>query len=174
MNQVAWAMPALAEEVLMSRAPLIAPERWDRGPVLDHDEVMRRLPHREQALLIDRVTHVDRERDEVVAVHDLGRHHAVFAGHFPGHPVFPAVLQAEAIAQAGAMSQGVEPGEVWLMSHILGARFFRAVGPEAGIRLLARVISDGWFDVVVGQCWQEGQLCSAAAIAGLRSTQKGS
>ena len=51
--------------------------------------------------MIDRV--VELSDDKVVALKNVSANEPYFAGHFPGHPIMPGVLQVEAMAQAGAV-----------------------------------------------------------------------
>ncbi len=64
-------------------------------------EILSILPHRFPFLLIDRVLHVD--ADKIVAIKNVSWNEPFFAGHFPGMPVMPGVLQIEAMAQAGGI-----------------------------------------------------------------------
>jgi branched-subunit amino acid transport protein AzlD len=55
-------------------------------------------------------------------------------------------------------------GEVSL-TRILGARLMRAVRPPAVVEIVARVMEDGLFRIVVGQCLVDGHVCSVAALS---------
>jgi len=70
-------------------------------------EIMRRLPHRHPFVLVDRVRDlqpgVSATGCKSITVSD-----PVFAGHFPGEPIYPGVLVIEASAQVcGLILPGV-------------------------------------------------------------------
>lgn len=71
------------------------------GAVLDVDAVMGLLPHRYPFLMVDRVTLIEGNR--IVGMKNVSINEPVFQGHFPGHPIFPGVLQLEAIAQVAGI-----------------------------------------------------------------------
>jgi 3-hydroxyacyl-[acyl-carrier-protein] dehydratase len=52
------------------------------------------------------------------------------------------------------------------LTHILGARLGRPVRPPADVEIVARVMEDGLFRIVVGQCLVAGEICSVAALSG--------
>ena len=57
---------------------------------------------------------------------------AFLAGHFPGNPIFPGVLQLEALAQAGAIGVLADErftGQLPLFGGVEDARFRRVVRP---------------------------------------------
>jgi UDP-3-O-[3-hydroxymyristoyl] N-acetylglucosamine deacetylase / 3-hydroxyacyl-[acyl-carrier-protein] dehydratase len=65
---------------------------------LDIREVMKMLPHRYPFLLIDRVIEMEGYQ-RAVAIKNVSINEPFFAGHFPEVPLFPGVLQLEAMAQ---------------------------------------------------------------------------
>lgn len=71
------------------------------GRVLDVDAVMGLLPHRYPFLMVDRITRIEGNR--IVGLKNVSINEPVFQGHFPGHPIFPGVLQLEAIAQVAGI-----------------------------------------------------------------------
>src|SRR5690606_2648938 len=76
------------------------------GP-LDVTEVMRILPHRYPFLLVDRV--LEMRPGYIVGQKCVSVNEPFFQGHFPSKPVMPGVLQIEAIAQVGAVLEGLYP-----------------------------------------------------------------
>jgi beta-hydroxyacyl-ACP dehydratase FabZ len=53
-------------------------------------------------LLVDRILLLE-ERRRVVGLKNVTINEPFFVGHFPGHPIMPAVLTLEAMAQAGGI-----------------------------------------------------------------------
>src|SRR5256885_1484169 len=105
---------------------------------LDVTAIERVIPHRFPFLMIDRV--VELSGDLVVALKNVSANEPYFAGHFPGHPIMPGVLQVEAMAQAGAvlaLNQMAEPGQsplVFFMG-IDKVKFRKPVVPRDQLRL---------------------------------------
>jgi beta-hydroxyacyl-ACP dehydratase FabZ len=105
---------------------------------LDVPAIERVIPHRFPFLLIDRV--VELSDDKIVAIKNVSANEPYFAGHFPGHPIMPGVLQVEAMAQAGAvMAMNIlsDPGEhplVFFMG-IDKVKFRKPVVPGDQLRL---------------------------------------
>jgi 3-hydroxyacyl-[acyl-carrier-protein] dehydratase len=152
----------------LSRRPLISAAERRNGPTLDRTAIERLLPHRDPFLLIDRVEHFDLEAATIVCSYDLDRAASIVAGHFPGRPIWPGVLQVEAIGQAGlCLARLLGTRTDFLLTHILGAEFVRPVIPSGQVEIMARVVSDGLFQIVDGQCVQDGQICCAAAVRGI-------
>ena len=70
-------------------------------PIMDVNEVMAMLPHRYPFLLVDKIIEIS--DTHVVGVKNVTINEAFFQGHFPSNPVFPGVLQIEALAQTGGI-----------------------------------------------------------------------
>jgi len=70
-------------------------------PLIDINEVKRRLPHRYPFLMVDKVIHLDDK--SVVGIKNVTVNEPFFVGHFPDEPVMPGVLQIEAAAQVGGI-----------------------------------------------------------------------
>lgn len=136
----------------------------------DREAIMRLLPHRDPMLLVDRITHIDRDAGAIVARYDLSRASDIFAGHFPAMPMYPGIFHVEAVGQAGMLYKllaDAEPIDRVAMTQLLGGRFMRPVHPGGELEIVAVPIDDGLFLTVVGQLLQDGELCSTVALRGL-------
>jgi len=111
-------------------------------PHRDSESFVALLPHRPPFRFVDAV-------DELVTATSIAARYRVtgeeafLAGHFPGNPVFPGVLQLEALAQAGAiavLSDERYAGKLPLFGGVEKARFRRIVRP--GDELVLTVVLD--------------------------------
>jgi len=75
-------------------------------PPFEREELLMMLPHRPPFLFVDRVTSLDPHK-AIVAERLLRGEESYFAGHFPGRPIMPGVLIAEALAQASGLLLGL-------------------------------------------------------------------
>jgi len=73
----------------------------EKTPVYDINDIEKMLPHRYPFLLVDKVMGIDDE--SIIGVKNVTMNEPMFQGHFPGNPVFPGVLQIEAMAQCGGI-----------------------------------------------------------------------
>ncbi|MFN6015008.1 MAG: bifunctional UDP-3-O-[3-hydroxymyristoyl] N-acetylglucosamine deacetylase/3-hydroxyacyl-ACP dehydratase [Flavobacteriales bacterium] len=81
-----------------------------KDPLYNINDIERMLPHRFPFLMVDKIMEIREE--SIVGVKNITMNEPIFTGHFPGNPVFPGVLQIEAMAQVGgifALSKVDEP-----------------------------------------------------------------
>ncbi len=107
------------------------PEEWDITAIMDI------MPHRYPFLLVDRITRIE-EGHSIEGLKNVTINEPFFQGHFPGHPIMPAVLIIEAMAQVGGLLllNSVEDPNNKLMYFmgVDGARFRRPVTPGDQLR----------------------------------------
>ncbi len=80
-------------------------------PVMDTMTIQNLIPHRYPFLLVDKIVEIG--ENHIVGVKNISFDQSYFQGHFPNNPVFPGVLQVEALAQTGGvfvLSQKEDPG----------------------------------------------------------------
>lgn len=110
--------------------------------MLDASDIRERLPHRGDMLLLERVTAWEKDVS-IVAEMEVSPDAFWVEGHFPGNPVMPGVLIAEAIAQAAALLviMGAEElgGQEMYLVGLDRYRIRRPVVPGETLRLSVRL-----------------------------------
>lgn len=134
------------------------------------------LPHRGAMLLIDRIVGADPAMRRLAAHRRVSPDDAVFAGHFPKDPVYPGVLQIEAMGQAALCLSRPEQWTVAKDEHrpqktgvrlvrIIHGQFIAPVLPGDELLLLAEIIADdGMLITAIGQASSAGRIVSTAAF----------
>ena len=108
---------------------------------LDIRRLLDTVPHRYPFVMIDRVVEFVGE-DELVAIKNVTINEPYFAGHYPGNPVMPGVLQLEAMAQAAGvllLRRGSMEGKVALFMSADKVKFRKAVRPGDQIVINAKL-----------------------------------
>jgi 3-hydroxyacyl-[acyl-carrier-protein] dehydratase len=99
------------------------------------------LPHRQPFIFIDEVLELT-PGTSAVCSKTFSVEEPFFRGHFPGDPIVPGVILAEALAQASGIAAGrKENRRSFRLSAIRQMKFLRAVHP--GDRIVLRVEKRG-------------------------------
>jgi UDP-3-O-[3-hydroxymyristoyl] N-acetylglucosamine deacetylase/3-hydroxyacyl-[acyl-carrier-protein] dehydratase len=116
---------------------------FNQEPLMDVTKIKKLLPHRFPMLLVDQV--LEMTDNHVVGVKAITYNEPIFQGHFPNQPLFPGVLQIEALAQVGGvliLSQVPDP-ENWstYFVKIDNVKFKNMVRPGDTLILKMELIS---------------------------------
>ncbi len=138
------------------------PEEWDTTAIMDL------MPHRYPFLLVDRISNIEEGRS-IEGLKNVTINEPFFQGHFPGHPVMPAVLILEAMAQVGGMlmlNSVDDPGnKLMYFMGIDGAKFRRPVVPGDQLRFKLTLLSVKRRTMKMrGEAFVDGQLVAEAEL----------
>ena len=138
------------------------PDEWDITAILDI------MPHRYPMLLVDRITALE-EGHSIEGLKNVTINEPFFQGHFPGHPIMPAVLILEAMAQVGGLlllhSVDDPNDKLMYFMGIDGAKFRRPVTPGDQLRLRVTLVKlKNRTSKMRGEAYVDGQLVAEADL----------
>lgn len=119
------------KELIKSKKKAAVKFDLDKAPIYNINDITKMLPHRFPFLMVDKIMEMDNQG--IVGVKNVTMNEPFFQGHFPDNPVFPGVMQIEAMAQVGgifALSQ-VDTPELYstYFMKIDGVKFKQKVLP---------------------------------------------
>ena len=136
------------------------------GISLDIGEVMKLLPHRPPFLMVDKVLRI--EGNKITALKQVTIGEPYFAGHFPGHPIMPGVLQLEAIAQVAGilmMRQAENAGKLAYFMSAEDVKWRKPVRPGDSLIIEVELTkSRGKIGRARGTCLVDGDVVSEAVV----------
>jgi UDP-3-O-[3-hydroxymyristoyl] N-acetylglucosamine deacetylase/3-hydroxyacyl-[acyl-carrier-protein] dehydratase len=127
------------------------------------------MPHRYPFLLVDRIVELE-DKKRVVGIKNVTMNEPFFVGHFPGHPIMPAVLIIEAMAQTGGvlLLNTVDDPKKYLVyfTRVDKAKFRRPVLPGDQLRFELELTSlRRGMCTMEGKAYVDGQLTAQAVLS---------
>ncbi|MBC8366404.1 bifunctional UDP-3-O-[3-hydroxymyristoyl] N-acetylglucosamine deacetylase/3-hydroxyacyl-ACP dehydratase [bacterium] len=131
-------------------------------------DVMKIMPHRYPFLLVDRLIEME-DGKYAVGIKNVTINEPFFQGHFPGHPIFPAVLILEAMAQTGGMlllsTVDEHEGKLVYFTKIDQARFRKPVLPGDQVRFEMTMLRLSRLGCKMrGEAYVDGELVAEAEL----------
>ena len=141
----------------------------EANAVLDIGGILKRLPHRYPFVMVDRVLSV--EENGLVAIKNVTINEPCFTGHFPENPVFPGVLQIEAMAQAAGLMMSLKLGHTEVHSKVYfmsvdKVKFRSIVQPGDQLRIEVKLLKmkNNRVGYAEGKCFVKEKVASSAEL----------
>jgi UDP-3-O-[3-hydroxymyristoyl] N-acetylglucosamine deacetylase/3-hydroxyacyl-[acyl-carrier-protein] dehydratase len=91
----------IKDEAMRKKKNIYEPYNLNKTPLYDVNQIQKILPHRQPFLFVDKIMEISEEG--IIGIKNVSMNEEFFKGHFPEAPVFPGVLQIEAMAQVGGI-----------------------------------------------------------------------
>lgn len=156
--------------------------------LLDKNQVMKFLPHRDPFLFIDTVKEIILPEElrgqkgpftpsqliggEAICTFKVDDYVKVLEGHFPGNPILPGVVQVEMMAQAATflcihtLTKPIEESNINVaLISVDSARFRKPVVPPMELEIHAKLTKvRGPFQAYDGEIYSNGELISQCSV----------
>ncbi len=150
---------------------------------LGRQEIESLIPHRDDMLLLDQITALDLTKGRIEAVRLLHINNPGFPGHFPGHSIYPGVLQIEMGGQlslcleallskenSDSVSRDISRSVRLFKVHY--AVFAAELHPGDEVTVLAEIMEDnGVTMIAVSQLLKNSQPVSFAVVEAVHSME---